>query len=220
MQLTVLPLAALAGLASAQKVHIVNVGKGGALGTAAYSPDTITAAVGDMVQWQFAGGMHSVVQSNFDDPCVPIENINKSMAGFYSGTMQASGSTTDMATFSVMINSTAPMWIYCAVATHCQDGMGMVINENTAANASRSLANYRSAAQNTKTIVPASEAGGTLGTSSGSSNSSSGSSGSGSGSSATPSGSSNGTAAAGGATGMTVPSTFGFMAALAAVFML
>jgi len=215
MQLTALPLVALAGLASAQTVHVVNVGKNGASGALAYSPDTVTAKVGDMVQFQFVGGSHSVTQSTFDGPCVPVENNNASIAGFYSGTMTASGSSTNMATYSIMVNSTAPIWVYCAVATHCQNGMSMVINENTAANSSRSLANYRTASKNTKTVVPSTESGGTDGTTGSNSTASS------SGSSGSKTTSTGGSAATGGAiAAVAVPSTFGLLAALGAVFML
>jgi len=229
MQLSLLPLAALAGLAAAQMVHVVTVGKGGSLGTAAYSPSTVTAAVGDMVQYQFMGGTHGAVQSTFDKPCEPAENNNKSIAGFYSGMMTASGSTTNFATFTIMVNSSAPIWVYCPVATHCQDGMSMVINQNTAANSSRSLDNYRSGSKNTVTVVPTEDSGsgGTVSTGSGSStNSTSGSgsgtsSGSGSGSSGSATTSGSGSAATGGASSLvSVPSTLGLLAALGAMLML
>lgn len=35
----------------------------------------------------------------------------------------------NIAIFNVLVNSTAPTWIYCSQGDHCQQGMAMVINE-------------------------------------------------------------------------------------------
>ena len=70
--------------AQSNAVQIVTVGEGGAI---QYSPDTITAAVGSQVEFQFFGPAHSVVQADFASPCQPFNNG----AGFFAG-MQTSGS--------------------------------------------------------------------------------------------------------------------------------
>ena len=80
----------------------------------AYSPDTITAAEGDVVSFKFGSG-HNVVSGSFDSPCQPDGTI-------YSG----EGSDGDV--FSVTINGTDPIWLYCSVPYHCESGMAMVIN--------------------------------------------------------------------------------------------
>lgn len=49
-------------------VHNVQVGAGGKL---AYDPDTVTASVGDKINFWFNPLNHSVIQSSFDKPCVP-----------------------------------------------------------------------------------------------------------------------------------------------------
>lgn len=79
-----------------------------------YSPDTITASPGDVVEFTFGSG-HNVVSGSFDSPCQSDGNI-------YSG----DGNDGDI--FSVTINSTDTIWLYCSVPHHCQGGMAMVIN--------------------------------------------------------------------------------------------
>ena len=49
--------------------------------------------------------------------------------GFNSGFMQANASATSFPTYTIMVNSTGPIWAYCAKAKHCQAGMALVINE-------------------------------------------------------------------------------------------
>jgi len=167
MQFTTFALSALSigsALAAGTTVHVVKVGSSN--GTIAYSPNNVTAAVGDMVQFQFAGGNHTVTQSTFDQPCQPIA-MNSNVTGVFSGFMPVSASTTSAPTYTIQINSTTPMWIYCSQAKHCQAGMNLVINENTKANATRSLANFKAlAAKATANLAPSTVTNGTAGTSS------------------------------------------------------
>ncbi|KAL8365510.1 hypothetical protein RB595_004363 [Gaeumannomyces hyphopodioides] len=124
-----------------------------------FQPNNIRAAVGDAVQFQFMGGNHTVTQSTFDNPCSPINNFVKNVTGVHSGYVPV---------YTIMINNTNPMWLYCAQAKHCQNGMVMVINENTAANSSRSLANYRQLASSVaQSTVPGQTTGGGSGTGTG-----------------------------------------------------
>lgn len=150
MQYSALTLAALAGIAQAVDVHVVNVGWNPVNNVTGlrYWPEKITAAPGDMVQFQFWAGAHTVTQSNFDNVCTPINEVNSSIAGVDSGAMPvaASADKFEIPTYTVMVNSTAPLWFYCKTGNHCEQGMAMVINENTSANSSRSLVNYKAAA--------------------------------------------------------------------------
>jgi len=108
-------------------VHVVKVGN--ANGTLAYSPNNVQAKVGDMVQFQFAPANHTVTQSTFAQPCQPIALNQAGTTGFYSGFMPVSATSMTTPTYSIMINNTTPIWIYCSQAKHCQNGMTMVINE-------------------------------------------------------------------------------------------
>lgn len=129
MYFTAFVLSALSGLAAAQTVHVVEVSD--AAGKKIYSPDSLTANMGDMVQFQFLSGNHTVTQADFDNPCQPIGLHEAGVMGFNSGFMPvAAGMSSGMIpTYTVAINSTKPIWAYCAQMGHCQAGMVMVINE-------------------------------------------------------------------------------------------
>lgn len=102
-----------ASSSSASNVHQVQVGPG-----LTFTPDSFSAAVGDIVEFTFGSG-HSVAQSNFANPCVPISGS----AGVYSGFPN------DGDIWRLEINSTDPLWLYCSATGHCEGGMAMVINE-------------------------------------------------------------------------------------------
>jgi len=154
MQLTTLVLSALAGIASAQqKVHVVAVAQNSTL---TFSPSRLTVAPGEFVQFQFHAGNHTVTQSTFDQPCQPIA-MHSNVTGFHSGFLPVSASLEAgmIPTYTIQVNDTKPLWLYCAQGRHCQNGMVMVINEPTN-NASRTLENYKALAAQATTIVPGS----------------------------------------------------------------
>jgi plastocyanin len=99
---------------SASTIHTVTVGAGGGLD---YQPDTLTAAVGDTIIFNFQPGDHSVAQSTFGAPCTP--SSNGIWSGFFASTTNA---------FVVTVNNTDPLWFYCAQVGHCNAGMAMVVN--------------------------------------------------------------------------------------------
>ncbi|KAI1817096.1 hypothetical protein GGS20DRAFT_98583 [Poronia punctata] len=145
-------------LASAQKVHVVSVSS--SAGAKTFTPDNLKAAAGDMIQFQFLAGNHSVVQSNFDNPCTPIQQHVSNQTGMFSGYMdvQASAGSGMIPTYTVMVaDEKKPMWLYCSQGKHCQAGMVMVVNENTSANQSRSLDAFKKlASQATQNLDPTS----------------------------------------------------------------
>ncbi|PWW80075.1 hypothetical protein C7212DRAFT_289278, partial [Tuber magnatum] len=123
------------------KQHVIQVGD--ASGALKFYPEVVTAAAGDMVQFQFYPRNHSVAQSSFDKPCEPLAQTNGT-AGFWSGFMPVSPSSTTMPVFSILINDTRPIWFYCATGRHCQGGMTGVINPPTTGD--RNAASYKAAA--------------------------------------------------------------------------
>ncbi|KAI0556260.1 hypothetical protein F4679DRAFT_578383 [Xylaria curta] len=155
---------ALLGLVSAQKVHVVSVSSSS--NSLAFYPDNLKPAIGDMIQFQFLAGNHSVVQSNFDNPCTPIQQHDSTQKGMFSGYMNvaASKATGMIPTYTMNVTTDKPLWLYCSQGKHCQAGMVMVLNENTAANSSRSLANFKTlsakAPQNLDPIAIGSTTGG------------------------------------------------------------
>ncbi|KAH8129467.1 hypothetical protein ACSS6W_008203 [Trichoderma asperelloides] len=137
-------LAVLAAVPASAAVFRVEVGQSGLR----YTPDTIKANKGDIVDFHF-DAMHSVVAGNFNKPCTPATS-----GGFYSGTMPMGDETF----FSITINNTDPIFFYCAVDSHCQGGMVGVINQG-----SDTLDSFRTAASNTdNSVSPNAPFGGTL----------------------------------------------------------
>jgi len=159
---------------SSGPIHTVLVGNGGLT----FSPDNITAAAGDSLEFHFFSPAHSVAQSAFDAPCAPLSNGTS----FYSGPVTtSSGENADV--FTVVVNDTNPIWIYCAIPSHCEAGMAAVINPPS--DGSATLAQYvAAAAKISNTVAPANAQGGVLGPAKAATSSSSSSSSSSTGSSA------------------------------------
>jgi plastocyanin len=108
----------------ADQVTVVSVGKNGQL---AFDPPNVQVPVGSHVQFQFYPESHSVVQASFDNPCVPINNVDKTVKGFFSGFMPAA-STPNTLVFDYKVTTADPVWFYCSRDTHCQGGMVGAIN--------------------------------------------------------------------------------------------
>lgn len=87
-------------------------------------PNSVTAAVGDVVQFQFNSGNHTVTQSSEVFPCQPLQ-VNGAVN---SGHLTFAAGQAGVSTFNMPVTSTTPMFIYCATGPHCQLGMVMVIN--------------------------------------------------------------------------------------------
>jgi len=124
-------------------VHKVDVGKDGKL---AYWPEKLTVAPGEMVQFTFFPKNHTVTQSDFDHPCVPISQITPNVTGIRSGFMPVAAGDANQPVFTIVVNDTKPIWLYCGQTGHCQKGMAMVINENTASG--KTLEAYKDNAAN------------------------------------------------------------------------
>ncbi|KAK6526454.1 hypothetical protein TWF694_005040 [Orbilia ellipsospora] len=117
----------------AQATQTVSVGANGLT----FSPNSITANVGDTITFAFNGGNHTVTEAAFSNPCNPMTK------GFFSG---FTGSNSE--TFSIVVTSTDPIWFYCAQITHCQLGMVGAINPPTTGN---TLAAFQKAASSANT---------------------------------------------------------------------
>ncbi|KAI9638414.1 uncharacterized protein MKK02DRAFT_42806 [Dioszegia hungarica] len=81
----------------------------------------INIGVGDTVNFTFVAKNHTVSQSNFLNPCVPLAGGN-AFSGFRPANITAGR------TSNVLVNDTKPIWIYCAQGNHCVTGMVMSIN--------------------------------------------------------------------------------------------
>ncbi|KAF2829150.1 hypothetical protein CC86DRAFT_318212, partial [Ophiobolus disseminans] len=105
-----------------------------------FVPNSVVAALGDVIQFQFSNGNHTVTQSTADTACTPMQG------GVHSGHIPFEDGQTDVGTFNMPVTSTEPMFLYCATGPHCQEGQVMVVN---AANAQQ-VAEYSKVSQGTE----------------------------------------------------------------------
>jgi plastocyanin len=88
-----------------------------------YTPSTVTAQVGDTIQFEFHAKNHTATQSSFQAPCTPLD------AGQNSGFNPVDASlTSGFPTFNVTVKDTNPIWFYCQQSTHCAAGMVFAVN--------------------------------------------------------------------------------------------
>ncbi|KAF8322490.1 hypothetical protein DL93DRAFT_2129092 [Clavulina sp. PMI_390] len=99
-----------------------------------YTPNTVTAAPGDVVNFNFQGP-HTVTQVSFDTPCQPLAG------GFDSSPLDL----TTGSTFSVTVNDTNPVWVACMIPKHCISGMVFAINPPTSGD--HTFADFQSIAE-------------------------------------------------------------------------
>jgi len=101
--------------------HRVIVGGPGKL---MFDPEHITAKPRDRIVFEFRQKNHTATQSSFDAPCV------KKAGGFDSGYIPVAEGETNFPTWSVTVNDTAPIWVFCAQGNHCS-ASGMVFSVNS-----------------------------------------------------------------------------------------
>ncbi|KZM25964.1 hypothetical protein ST47_g2897 [Ascochyta rabiei] len=105
-----------------------------------FVPNSVVAAVGDIIQFQFSNGNHTVTQSTADTACTPME------AGVHSGHIPFQDGQTEVGTFNVPVTSTDAMFLYCATGPHCQEGQVMIVNPASA----QQVADYAKLSQATE----------------------------------------------------------------------
>jgi len=124
--------------AAAVATHQVTVGGDAGL---VYSPDTIEAAVGDMVIFTFLSQNHTATQSAFTSPCVKLAT------GIDSGFMpNTNNSVSPPPQMAVQVTVATPLWFYCRQKGHC--GKGMTFSINPTANKTQAMFEQMAIAQN------------------------------------------------------------------------
>lgn len=93
-----------------------------------YSPEAISAAVGDKVKFVFMQKNHTATQSTFADPCKAMPGGQDS--GFKPNPMGMTGADFE---WMMDVTTTEPIWMYCKQrnGTHCGKGMVFSINAAT-----------------------------------------------------------------------------------------
>jgi plastocyanin len=117
-----------------------------------YTPSNITAQPGDTVTFEFRVKNHTATQSAFATPCRPLADTTGKI-GFDSGFMPVANDATVFPTYTVKINDTAPVWVYCRQTGHC--GMGMVFSVNADEKSTNTFEAFRANAIKQNGTAPA-----------------------------------------------------------------
>jgi len=100
-----------------------------------FDPQQLTAQKGDIVNFEFRGGNHTVTQSSFANPCAWQFNTATKQNGFNSGFVPYSNTSRQIGVYSVEVtDATTPIWFFCGRQTHCKGGMYGAINAPTTGN--------------------------------------------------------------------------------------
>jgi len=126
------------GAAAAVATHQVTVGGSAGL---VYSPESIEAAVGDMVIFTFMSQNHTATQSAFTEPCVKLATGMDS--GFLANVNNTVSPPPQMA---MQVTVATPIWFYCRQKGHC--GKGMTFSINPTANKTQAMFKQMAIAQN------------------------------------------------------------------------
>ncbi|KAG6917641.1 hypothetical protein DXG01_001748 [Tephrocybe rancida] len=94
----------------------------GAAGNFKYDPQFVTAAPGDIVNFVFHPKNHTVTQSSFDQPCVPLAG------GFDSGFKPVAAEGGGLPNWQYTVVDTNPVWVHCEQKGHCGQGMVFAVN--------------------------------------------------------------------------------------------
>jgi plastocyanin len=124
---------------SSTQTHTIQVG----LADHKMRPETIEAAVGDIVEFDFYPLNHSVVRAEYGFPCIPYDMTGSEKTGFFSGFRPVDKVLDNPPKYSVRINDTEPMFYYCSAPGSCITyGMvgGINLNSSMSIDKQRTLA--------------------------------------------------------------------------------
>jgi plastocyanin len=111
--------------------NTIEVIVGGPNGNLSFTPSRVSASPRDTIKFVFQVKNHTVTQSSFAAPCLPLTNKTTGQRiGFSSGFFPVAANTTDFPTWSLTINDTSPIWAYCGQAGHCGSGMVFAVNSD------------------------------------------------------------------------------------------
>jgi plastocyanin len=100
-----------------------------------FDPQQIIAQKGDVVNFEFRGGNHTITQSSFANPCAWQRNTVTNENGFNSGFLPYDNTTRQVSVYSLAVNDpSAPIWFFCGRPPHCKSGMFGAINAPTTGN--------------------------------------------------------------------------------------
>ncbi|KEZ45880.1 hypothetical protein SAPIO_CDS1247 [Scedosporium apiospermum] len=121
------PLIAIGGipiLSTVRLARVIPVVVGGPQDT--FIPNIVSASPGDIIQFQFSSGNHTVTQSAANAPCQPLQATVP--GAIHSGHIPFQAGQQTVGVFNMPVTSSATMFLYCATGPHCQTGQVMIVN--------------------------------------------------------------------------------------------
>ena len=111
--------------------NVIDVIVGGPNGNLTFTPSRVSASPRDTIRFTFHVKNHTVTQSSFAAPCLPLTNTTtNTRIGFDSGFFPVAANATTFPTWSLTVNDTSPIWAYCAQTSHCGSGMVFAVNSD------------------------------------------------------------------------------------------
>jgi len=112
-----------------------------------FQPANITAQPGDTITFEFHQKNHTVTQSSFAAPCQKLASTSTSgQVGFDSDFMPVSADATTFPTFTIQVNDTSAIWVYCRQAGHCGQGMVFAANADETGSSGKSFEAFQATA--------------------------------------------------------------------------
>jgi len=96
-----------------------------------YTPNQVKAKVGDRINFEFHVKNHTATQSSFAQPCTRQLNTVTNELGVDSGFMTIPNDPppTEIPVWTIEVKQdSAPIWLFCNQAKHCNSGMVFAIN--------------------------------------------------------------------------------------------
>jgi hypothetical protein len=75
--------------------------------------------MGDTITFEYHPRNHTVAQSSFSTPCFHLANAQGARIGSDSGYVPVSVNDTVFPTYSVVVQTTTPLWFFCNQGMHC-----------------------------------------------------------------------------------------------------
>ncbi|KAI0302343.1 hypothetical protein B0F90DRAFT_1667553 [Multifurca ochricompacta] len=111
---------------AAAKTIVITVGGN----TTTFVPQSVAAALGDIVTFNFVSGNHTATESTFSNPCIPAHETDITINGFDSGFRETRSNTSgSILTVPILIqNVNHTFWFFDY--NSCGEGGVGVINDN------------------------------------------------------------------------------------------
>ena len=83
-----------------------------------FHPKNLTADPGDVIVFQFIAPGHTVVQSNFEEPCVPRDAYHPGRSVFYSGVHNGSDTQSDHVSLPSLVQTEKASLTFDSTLSH------------------------------------------------------------------------------------------------------